>query len=126
MGDRKPTRSNSTGIREVKLLITTGALAATMLGWAILALRGEASEDVDPIEAAPPAVPPAFAFLAEPLPTVAAPGMAAGNPAAVEFDQAGGLRSVSAPPPVQIITITKPSSGGSGGGGGGGRTQSSR
>jgi hypothetical protein len=109
-------------VTEVKLLLTAGTLAATLLGWAALALRSEAAaEPAEPQDDGPVAIPPSMAFLAEPLPTVAVPG--GGTPAE---STATGLRSVDAPPPVQIITITKPSSGGSGGGGGKGRTSSSR
>ena len=113
------------GVTEVKLLLTSGSLAAILLGWGGLAAEGKASQDSEPVEGPPPAVPPAFAFLADPLPTVVVPEALAGNPAAADPAAGTTLRSVDAPPPVQIITISKPSSGNSSGGGGG-RTRSSR
>ncbi|MCJ7513613.1 MAG: hypothetical protein MUO23_11665 [Anaerolineales bacterium] len=124
MSERKPGSKRPSGVTEVKLLITTGTLAVSLLGWAALAVRSEASGSVDPVEASPPAVPPSLAFLMEPLPTVVVPESLAGtigSPAA-----SPGLRTVDAPPPVQVITITKPSSGGRSSGGGSGRTQSSK
>ncbi len=126
MSAPKPAGKRPTGVTEVKLLLTAGTLAATLLGWAALALRSEAAaaEPFEPQVDGPIAIPPSMAFLAEPLPTVAVPGGAVGGVSAEPTPS--GLRSVDAPPPVQIITITKPSSGGSGGGGGKGRTSSSR
>jgi hypothetical protein len=125
MSAPKPKGKRATGVTEVKLLLTAGTLAATLLGWAALALRSEAApaEPVEPQADGPVAVPPSLAFLAEPLPTVVVPPQLADSiPAAVTPT---GLRSVDAPPPVQTITITKPSSGGSGGSGSG-RTASSQ
>jgi hypothetical protein len=113
------------GVTEVKLMLTAGSLAATLLGWGALARQSEASQDLDPVEGAPPVVPPALAFLADPLPTVAVPGEMAGAASAADPGQGPALRSVDAPPPVQIITVSRPSSNNSSGGGGG-RTQSSR
>lgn len=126
MSGSKPAGKRPTGVTEVKLLLTAGTLAATLLGWAALALRSEAAagEPVEPQVDGPVAVPPSMAFLAEPLPTVAVPGGSVEG--ATGATTPTGLRSVDAPPPVQIITVTKPSSGGSGGGKGGGRTASSR
>jgi hypothetical protein len=112
-------------VTEVKLLLTAGSLAATLLGWGALARQSEAAQDLEPVEADPPGVPPALAFLADPLPTVAVPEAAAGSTAAADSSQGTALRSVDAPPPVQIITISKPSSNNSAGGGGG-RTRSSQ
>jgi hypothetical protein len=126
MSPSKPGARSADGVTEVKLLLTAGSLAATLLGWGALAVRTDASQDVDPIDAPPPAVPPAFAFLADPLPTVVVPAGGAGAAAAADPSPGASLRSVDAPPPVQIITISKPSSGNSSrGGGGGGRTRSS-
>jgi hypothetical protein len=123
MSGSKPAGKRPSGVTEVKLLLTAGTLAATLLGWAALAVRSEAAGQVEPKTDGPVAVPPSLAFLAEPLPTVVVPPQLADSlPAEVTPT---GLRSVDAPPPVQIITITKPSSGGSGGSGSG-RTASSR
>ncbi len=123
MSAPKPAGKRATGVTEVKLLLTAGTLAATLLGWAALALRSEAAGPVEPVADGPVALPPSLAFLAEPLPTVVVPPQLADSiPAAVTPT---GLRSVDAPPPVQTITITKPSSGGSGGSGSG-RTASSQ
>ena len=123
MSAPKPPGKRATGVTEVKLLLTAGTLAATLLGWAALALRSEAAGPAEPVADGPVALPPSLAFLAEPLPTVVVPPQLADSiPAAVTPT---GLRSVDAPPPVQIITITKPSSGGSGGSGSG-RTASSQ
>ena len=110
---------------EVKLLLTAGSLAATLLGWGALAKQSEAAQELEPVQADPPSVPPALAFLADPLPTVAVPEASAGSAAAVDPGQGPALRSVDAPPPVQIITISKPSNNNRSGGGGG-RTQSSK
>jgi hypothetical protein len=125
MSGPKSGARSATGVTEVKLLLTAGSLAATLLGWGALARQSEASPEVEPVEGSPPGVPPAFAFLADPLPTVAAPAEAAGAAASAIPGQGTTLRTVSAPPPVQIITISKPS-GGNPSRGGGGRTQSSR
>jgi hypothetical protein len=125
MSTSKPGGRNPAGITEVKLMLTAGSLAMTLLGWGALAVQSEASQEVEPVEGPPPAVPPAFAFLADPLPTVAAPAEASGIAATGDPGQAAALRSVDAPPPVQIITVSKPS-GGNAARGGGGRTQSSR
>jgi len=123
MSAPKSTGKRPTGVTEVKLLVTAGTLAATLLGWAALAMRSEAAAPVEPKTDGPVALPPSLAFLAEPLPTVVVPAQLADSlPAAVTPT---GLRSVDAPPPVQTITITKPSSGGSGGSGSG-RTASSQ
>lgn len=123
MSAPKPPGKRATGVTEVKLLLTAGTLAATLLGWAALALRSEAAGPVEAKTDGPVAIPPSLAFLAEPLPTVVVPPQLADSlPAAVTPT---GLRSVDAPPPVQTITITKPSSGGSGGTGSG-RTASSQ
>ena len=123
MSGSKPAGKRPTGVTEVKLLLTAGTLAATLLGWAALALRSEAAGPVEAKTDGPVAIPPSLAFLAEPLPTVVVPPQLADSlPAAVTPT---GLRSVDAPPPVQTITITKPSSGGSGGTGSG-RTASSQ
>jgi hypothetical protein len=123
MSGSKPAGKRPTGVTEVKLLLTAGTLAATLLGWAALAMRSEAAGPVEAKTDGPVAIPPSLAFLAEPLPTVVVPPQLADSlPAAVTPT---GLRSVDAPPPVQTITITKPSSGGSGGSGSG-RTASSQ
>jgi hypothetical protein len=125
MSPSKPGARSASGVTEVKLLVTASSLAVTLLGWGALAVRSAAAPDVDPVDAPPPAVPPAFAFLADPLPTVVVPGGAAGAAVGVDSSQAPSLRSVDAPPPVQIITVSKPSSDSSPRRGGG-RTQSSR
>lgn len=123
MSTGKPAGKRLTGVTEVKLLLTAGTLAATLLGWAALAMRSEAAGRVEPKADGPAALPPSLAFLAEPLPTVVVPPQLADSlPAAVTPT---GLRSVDAPPPVQIVTVNQPSSGGSGGSGSG-RTASSR
>jgi hypothetical protein len=123
MSGSKPAGKRPTGVTEVKLLLTAGTLAATLLGWAALAMRSEAAGPVEAKTDGPVAIPPSLAFLADPLPTVVVPPQLADSlPAAVTPT---GLRSVDAPPPVQTITITKPSSGGSGGSGSG-RTASSQ
>jgi|PlaIllAssembly_1097288.scaffolds.fasta_scaffold978811_1 hypothetical protein len=116
MSTGKPAGKRSTGVTEVKLMLTAGTLAATLLGWAALALRSEAAQPAQPkTDEGPVAVPPSLAFLAEPLPTVAAPGQPILGITAEATPT--GLRSVDAPPPVQVITVSRPSGGGSGGSG---------
>jgi len=38
------------GVTEVKLLLTSGSLAAILLGWGGLAAEGKASQDSEPVE----------------------------------------------------------------------------
>jgi hypothetical protein len=123
MSGPKSTAGRSSGLTEVKLLFTAGSLAMILLGWGALAAQAKPSQDEDPIEGPPPGVPPSFAFLADPLPTMIVPPLQAGAATAVA-GQTTGLRSVDAPPPVQIITISRPSSGNASTRGG--RTQSSK
>lgn len=125
MNGPKRSSGRPSALTEVKLLFTAGSLATILLGWGALAAQAKPSQDVDPLEEPPPVVPPSFAFLADPLPTVAVPGRMAGNADVTESGQATALRAVDAPPPVQIITVSKPASGNSSRSGGG-RTQSSK
>jgi hypothetical protein len=124
MSHPKSPAGRTSGLTEVKLLFTAGSLATILLGWGALATQAKAPLEGDPVEEPPSAVPPSFAFLADPLPTIAVPGRQAGQAVVTESGPAT-LRAVDAPPPVQIITITKPG-GGNNSGGGGGRTQSSK
>jgi hypothetical protein len=124
MPSPKASSGRTSGLTEVKLLFTAGSLATILLGWGALAVQARASQENDPLEEPPPAVPPSFAFLAEPLPTIAVPAQSAGAVAEV-VGQETALRAVSAPPPVQIITVNKPG-GSNNSRGGGGRTQSSK
>lgn len=119
MSERKTRSKQPSGLTEVKLLITTGTVAATLLGWGALALRKETADPMDLAEANRTGLPPSLTFLGEPLPTVVVPQSLAGTMESPVAPQ--GLRTVDAPPPVKVITITKSASGA-----GSGRTQSSR
>lgn len=85
----------------LKVLISAGALAATLSGWAILGTR-----DFGPASGASPAstgngAPPELQSMMEPLPTVVPPPAASGfaSPAVQPTPMRRILRSVSIPPP---------------------------
>ena len=124
MPDKNPSSKRTSGVGEIKVLITAGAMAATLAGWAALALQSERAAAEEPVVAPPPELPDTFAFLNEPLPTLVAPAVLPGQtpgPAAV----GSSLRSVDAPPPVKIVTITKTTSSSRSSGGSSGRSRSS-
>jgi hypothetical protein len=105
MPEKKLTAGSGSGVGEIKVLITAGAMAATLAGWAALAAESDTPAE-EPAPTPPTELPASLTFLEQPLPTLVAPGLdAAATPAADA--PAAALRTVSAPPPVQIVTITQ-------------------
>jgi hypothetical protein len=123
MPEKKGSNQRNTGVTEIKVLITAGAMAATVAGWAALALQSERAAAEEPVVAPPPELPAAYSFLNEPLPTLVAPAVLPGQAPAADVANPS-LRAVDAPPPVKIVTITRSSSS-SGSSGSSGRTRSS-
>jgi hypothetical protein len=85
----------------LKVLISAGALAATLSGWAILGIRDAGASAGSSVSMAGQGIPPELSALTQPLPTVVPP------PAVLTFDAPAVqptpmrqiLRSVSIPPP---------------------------
>ena len=99
---RSPKRP-ATGALGAKMLITAGALAATMFGWAMLTAKDRvAAVTPPPVVASVSAPPPAFALDLPPIPTLVPPVQPApviANPGvnAGQAQSAPPLRSVSMP-----------------------------
>ena len=93
-----------TGVPGVKMLITAGALAATMLGWAMLTAKDRVAAMTPPVVASVSAPPPAFALDLPPIPTLVPPVQPAPvianpqpQPSVGLAQSAPPLRSVSMP-----------------------------
>jgi hypothetical protein len=105
MPDKNASSKSTNGVGEIKVLITAGAMAATLAGWA--ALASEASGVAEkPVPTPPPGLPASLQFLKDPLPTLVPPAVQFGQAPTGEAAEPS-LRTVSAPPPVQIVTITQ-------------------
>ncbi|HSB91214.1 MAG TPA: hypothetical protein VLD63_14450 [Anaerolineales bacterium] len=94
------------GRASLKTLITVGALAATALGWLLFGKPDSAEgSSTAPTEAT---LPPGWAELLAPLPTLVPPGVAMVGPSAPATQPA--LRRVSLPAPApKPVTITRSS-----------------
>jgi hypothetical protein len=100
MTDKASKRSRGE-VPGLKVLISAGALAATLSGWAILGIKNAGSAAGTSISAQSQGTPPELAVLADPLPTVIPPPSVPSFavPAIQPTPMRKILRSVSIPPP---------------------------
>jgi hypothetical protein len=88
------------GAPGVKMLITAGALAATMLGWAMLTAKDRVAV-APPVVASVSAPPPALALDLPPIPTVVPPV----QPAPVAANPQPGIGVAQSAPPLRSVSM---------------------
>lgn len=97
----KAAKRNRGEVPGLKVLISAGALAATLGGWAVFGIKNAGAAGGATVSAPGQPIPPELAVLAQPLPTVVPPPavLSVDVPAIQPTPMRRILRAVSIPPP---------------------------